>query len=203
MTEQATRQRVTPRKLAARQGSTVAVILHRERAGDSTEVILAMLSFYQTVMDASGEVDQDVVERGTAAVLAALRDRLSPEEARDITAQLPTEVKPLWAMVEQRARQEPATSEPVFYERVMRAAGLGGLAEARWISLAVFGALRRWLAPREAALVVIRLPEDVRPLWLEARAGADDESAGRLERRVVDLERRMLEIEKNLGRTPV
>jgi uncharacterized protein (DUF2267 family) len=161
-------------------------------------------TFYQIVMDTSGEADREVVERGTAAVLGALRDGLTVEEARDVAGQLPPEIKPLWATIDQRARQEPATNERAFLERVMRAAGVRGAAEARWITLAVFAALKRRLALRETAIIVTRLPEDLRQLWLEAQPkSADDERADRLERRIVELERRLLEVEKELGRMRV
>jgi uncharacterized protein (DUF2267 family) len=158
-------------------------------------------AFYQTVIDTSGEVDREVIERGTTAVLGALRDRLTAEEARDVAAQLPAEIKPLWAAADQRARQEPATNEQAFFERVMNIAGVRGTAEARWITLAVFAALKRRLALRETAMVVSRLPEDLRQLWIEAQPkSADDERVDRLERRLVELERRVLEVEKELGR---
>lgn len=161
-------------------------------------------AFYQIVMDTSGEVDREVIERGTAAVFGALRDRLTAEEVRDIAARLPAEIKPLWAMVDQRPRQEPATDEQAFFERVMLAAGLSGTAEARWLTLAVFAGLKRRLALREVALVVTTLPEDLRQLWIEAQPkSADDERVERLERRIVDLERRLLELEKELGRMRV
>lgn len=152
-------------------------------------------TFHEIVMDTSGDIDHEVIERATAGVLAALRDRLTAQEADDIGVQLPAEIRALWAMVEPRARKEPATSEPAFYERVAQSAGLAGLAEARWITLAVFAALKRRLGLREAAVVVSRLPEDVRLIWLEA-PGTDLERVGGVERRV-------LELEKNLGRAAV
>ncbi len=43
---------------------------------------MAAASFYRRVIEGTGRVRPEVVERATAAVLHALRDRLSPEEAR-------------------------------------------------------------------------------------------------------------------------
>lgn len=152
--------------------------------------------FHDVVMDTSGEADRELIDRGTIAVLAARRDRLTTDEARDIAVQFPAEIKPLWTTVDQRARQEPSTSEASFYERVMRAAGLAGIAEARWITLAVFAALKRRLNLRAAALLVARLPDDLRPIWIEAQPPGDDHRFNQMERRMVDLERRVLELEK-------
>ena len=64
-------------------------------------------AFYRTVGRTSGEPDRGLIKRATAAVFHALRDRLTPEaalkeqltpgEAEDVLAQLPKDLKELWA----------------------------------------------------------------------------------------------------------
>jgi uncharacterized protein (DUF2267 family) len=54
-------------------------------------------TFYRTVTKTSHRHDRAVVERATAAVLHALRDRLTMNEADQVFAQLPEDLKVVWA----------------------------------------------------------------------------------------------------------
>ena len=54
-------------------------------------------NFYRMVTEETGQTNREAVKRGTAAVLRALRDRLTPDEARQAAAQLPRELKRIWA----------------------------------------------------------------------------------------------------------
>ena len=47
-------------------------------------------------MGTSGEKSREVAKRATAAVFHALRDRLTPNEADQVLAQLPRELKQVW-----------------------------------------------------------------------------------------------------------
>ena len=58
---------------------------------------MTTLAFYRRVIDESGEDSREAAKRGTAAVLRALRDRLTREEARQAAAQLPRELKAVWS----------------------------------------------------------------------------------------------------------
>ena len=53
-------------------------------------------AFYRAVTAQAGQESRERVRRGVAAVLGALRDRLTPEEARQAAAQLPGELKAIW-----------------------------------------------------------------------------------------------------------
>ena len=127
--------------------------------------------FYKTVMQTSGEQDRELATRATAAVFHALRDRLTPEEADQAQAQLPLELKEVWAEGE-RVEQAPLRlSQEEFYARVQREAGLPSPREARWMTLAVFAALKDQLSPGEAGDVFAQLPKDLKELWAEAQVG--------------------------------
>jgi len=125
-------------------------------------------TFYKTVMAASGERDRERTERAAAAVLHALRDRLTPEEADQVQAQLPRELKEAWAEGERTERKPLKMNREEFYARVQREAALPSPREARWMTLAVFGALKEQLSSGEAGDVFAQLPKPLKELWLEA-----------------------------------
>ena len=127
--------------------------------------------FYKTVMQTSGEQDRELATRATAAVFHALRDRLTPDEADQAQAQLPLELKEVWGEGEQADRKPLKLSREEFYERVMAEAKLGATRDARWMTLAVFAALKDQLSPGEAGDVFAQLPKDLKELWAEAQVG--------------------------------
>jgi uncharacterized protein (DUF2267 family) len=127
-------------------------------------------TFYRTVMATSGDKNRDTARRTTAAVLHALRDRLMPEEADQVAAQLPHELKEVWAEGEPSARRPLKTHREEFYERVRREAGLESAAQARWSTLAVFAALKEQLSSGEAEDVLAQLPKDLKEVWADAQA---------------------------------
>lgn len=117
------------------------------------------------------EADLETLEesrRATAAVLHALRDRLTPEEARQAAAQLPRELKALWdgglpALVRPcrlRRRQ--------FLERVRIDGGLGSLSRAELATDAVFAALKEQISEGEADDIMAQLPKDLKWQWAHA-----------------------------------
>lgn len=53
-------------------------------------------TFYRRVLLESHRESDDEARRATAAVLQALRDRLTPEEADQAAAQLPRDLKAVW-----------------------------------------------------------------------------------------------------------
>jgi uncharacterized protein (DUF2267 family) len=129
---------------------------------------MSTLSFYRRVIDETGQADRDAVKRGTAAVLHALRDRLMPAEARQAAAQLPRELKAVWSAGERADRAPIKMHRTGFYERVRREAGLKSSREARFLIIAVFGALKEQLSPGEAGDVCAQLPRDLKELWEDA-----------------------------------
>lgn len=116
------------------------------------------------------EADLETLEEGkraTAAVLHALRDRLTRTEGRQAVAQLPRELKTMWA--EAAAPMRPVKMhKQVFYERVKSEAGLASLREARAATVAVFAGLKTQLSPGEAGDVGAQLPKDLKGLWEDA-----------------------------------
>lgn len=129
-------------------------------------------SFYKMVVETSGESDRERVKRATAAVFHALRDRLTAAEADQAVAQLPLELKEVWRAGERPDRTPSKLDREAFYERVRREAGLGSARDARWMTLAVFAALKEQLSPGEAEDVLAQLPKDLKELWAEAQVSA-------------------------------
>jgi uncharacterized protein (DUF2267 family) len=97
--------------------------------------------FYRTVARTGHQPDRELVKRATAAVLHALRDRLTVEEADQLLAQLPLELKEVWAEGEaaERARAPVTMRREELFERVVRD-------------------------------VMAQLPKDLKELWTEAQA---------------------------------
>lgn len=127
-------------------------------------------TFYRTVARTGHQQDRAIVQRASAAVLHALRDRLTPDEADQVFAQLPEELKRVWAEGEEPEREPQKMNREEFCERVRRDAGLPSRREARWMTLAVFAALKEQISPGEARDVMAQLPKDLKELWDEAQA---------------------------------
>jgi uncharacterized protein (DUF2267 family) len=125
-------------------------------------------AFYRTVRERLGQCDREDAKRGTAAVLHALRDRLTPDEADHVAAQLPGPLKAAWAEGEPAERAPVKMDREEFYERVRGEVGLLTGQEAKWLTLAVFAALRLQLSPGEADDVLAQLPTDLKEVWVEA-----------------------------------
>jgi uncharacterized protein (DUF2267 family) len=104
----------------------------------------------------------------TAAVLRALRDRLTAEEGEHAVAQLPRELKALWR------GGVPPPARPVkmhrreFVDRVRREAALSSCRRAEIVVDAVFGALKEALSPGEAGDIEAQLPRDLKTVWARA-----------------------------------
>lgn len=126
---------------------------------------MTALAFYRTVVDASAERQRDTARRATAAVFHALRDRLTREESAQLVAQLPRELKAVWREGERAGRRPLKMHREAFYARVCREAGLASTREARWMTVAVFAALKEQISPGEAEDVLAQLPKDLKEVW--------------------------------------
>ena len=124
--------------------------------------------FYGMVRERLGQCDREEAKRGTAAVLHALRDRLTPDEADQVAAQLPGPLKAVWSEGEPAERTPRKMDREQFYERVREDVGLITAQEARWLTLAVFAALKGSLSPGEVEDVMAQLPKDLKEVWVEA-----------------------------------
>jgi uncharacterized protein (DUF2267 family) len=119
---------------------------------------------YRRVVIEAGLDSVDEGRRATAAVLHALRDRLSAEEGRQAVAQLPRELKGLWAPGARPARMV-RTHKQTFYNRVAAEARLDSMRKARAATNAVFAVLKEQLSPGEADDIEAQLPKDLKALW--------------------------------------
>jgi uncharacterized protein (DUF2267 family) len=138
------------------------------RPVEELEEHMTTQTFYRTVMDARKDGSLEAAKYTTAAVFHALRDRLTPDEAEQVVAQLPLELKTVWQEGEEPTRKPLKMHRDEFLERVRREAGLTSAQEARWMTLAVFGALKKQLSPGEAGDVFDQLPKDLKEVWVEA-----------------------------------
>jgi uncharacterized protein (DUF2267 family) len=129
-------------------------------------------AFYRMVMETSGETRREVARQATAAVFHALRDRLTPREADQLKAQLPRDLKAVWEEGEATGRSPLKLSREQFLQRVKTEARAGSLRDARWMTLAVFAALKEQLSPGEAEDVYAQLPKNLKELWAEAQVEA-------------------------------
>jgi uncharacterized protein (DUF2267 family) len=117
------------------------------------------------------EADIDSLEdarQAAAAVLRALRDRLTPEEADQAAAQLPQELKRLWASGSRPFQQPLKMHRREFLERVRLDAGLKSLSQAELVTGAVFAGLKEQLSPGEADDIVAQLPRGLKGEWTRA-----------------------------------
>ncbi len=122
-------------------------------------------AFYQMVMRTSGDDRRERAKRATATVFHALRDRLTEEESDPVVDQLPTELKEIWRAGEKAERRPVKLRRAEFFERDKDEMGAASAREARWITLAVFAALKEQLSPGEAEDVLAQLPRDLKEEW--------------------------------------
>ena len=107
------------------------------------------------------------------AVFQELRDRLTPQEAADVAAQLPTSLKMLWLSFDYPGRRVRRLHEYRFLEEVRRMAGLEDESRAEEAVVCVFSVLQGALGSPtgqegEARHVFSQLPRDLKELWLTA-----------------------------------
>jgi uncharacterized protein (DUF2267 family) len=129
---------------------------------------MTTIGFYRRVLAETGLTNREAIKRGAGAVLQALRDRLTPAEARQAAAQLPRELKVVWRSGDTPDRKPVKLHRRAFYERVKRDAGLKSVREARYLTLATFLALKEQLSPGEADDIRAQLPRDLKEIWEEA-----------------------------------
>jgi uncharacterized protein (DUF2267 family) len=119
----------------------------------------------------SVEADIDTIEgarEAAAAVLRALRDRLTVNEAAQAAAQLPRELQRLWAGGHRASLRPLKLRRREFLERVRVDAGLESLNQAERVTDAVFAGLKEQLSQGEAEDIVAQLPRDLKSQWARA-----------------------------------
>jgi uncharacterized protein (DUF2267 family) len=117
--------------------------------------------------------DEGRAEAITSVVLQALRNRLTPKEASDVAAQMPSGLKRIWNEGESPERTVERVHRAEFIGQIRQRAVLPDDAEATRGTKAVFGALQRLLGSPtgtegEAWDVFSQLPKDLKSLWLES-----------------------------------
>jgi uncharacterized protein (DUF2267 family) len=110
----------------------------------------------------------DEARMATAAVLHALRDRLTLREAEQAAAQLPRELKALWWTDTDATAVPRKMHRREFVERVMREACLADVRTAELVIDAVFAALKDQLSDGEADDIMAQLPRDLKQVWARA-----------------------------------
>jgi uncharacterized protein (DUF2267 family) len=130
-------------------------------------------------MQEGGPMEITEAKRASAAVLHALRDRLTPTEAAQAAAQLPRPLQFVWRYGEAKGRRPVRMHRKEFFERVRGEAGLDSWRDARDLTSAVFHALKLTLTPGEGEDIVAQLPTDLKTLWVEALHATDFSSASR------------------------
>ncbi len=118
--------------------------------------------------------DERRADAVTFAVFQELRDRLTPKEARDVAAQLPTALKRMWEDGERPDRKPDRVHRSEFIGRIRQRLVLPDDAEAERAVRAVFAALQALLGSPtgregEAWDIYSQLPKDLKVLWLDAR----------------------------------
>jgi uncharacterized protein (DUF2267 family) len=129
---------------------------------------MTALAFYRTVVNEAGPMDLGEAKRASAAVMHALRDRLTPTEAAQAAAQLPRPLQAVWRYGEARGRRPVKMHRKEFFERIRGEAGLDSWRDARDVTGAVFHALKVTLSPGETEDIVAQLPADLKAIWHDA-----------------------------------
>ncbi len=133
--------------------------------------------FYRAVAERL-RCDERRAESITFVVFQELRARLTPNEAANVAAQMPTELKKLWLENERPDRTVERTHLAEFIGRVRQHAALPDDGEAERGIRAVFGALQHLLgsptgAEGEAWDIFSQLPKDMKRIWLDASKPAE------------------------------
>lgn len=129
-------------------------------------------AFYREVAERL-RCDERRAESITYVVFQELRVRLTPGEAANVAAQLPTGLKKLWLENERADRTVERIHLAEFIGRVRQHAALPDDGEAERGTRAVFAVLQRLLgsptgAEGEAWDIFSQLPKDMKRIWLEA-----------------------------------
>ena len=129
-------------------------------------------SFVHHVADRA-DCDEHRAETLIFCVFQELRDRLTPAEAADAAAQLPTSLKMLWMSFDRPDRKVRRVHEGQFLREVAQMAGLQDERKAEEAVTAVFAVLQQALGSHtgtegEAWHVLSQLPADLKRLWLNA-----------------------------------
>lgn len=125
-------------------------------------------TFFSRVSIEAGLGGVEEARQATTAVLRALRDRLTENEAEQAVAQLPTELKALWRSGPRPGRCPVKMHRAQFLERVRAEASLESARTAEAVTEAVFAALKEQISEGEVADIAAQLPRDLKAVWRRA-----------------------------------
>ncbi len=119
----------------------------------------------------------------TFVVLQELRDRLTPEEVHNVSAQLPGDLRRFWQEHDHSGRRVTRMHRAEFLGRVRRWAALADEVEAQRAVCAVFAVLQHLLGSAtglegKAWDIFSQLPKDLKMLWLDAARGTPPDVVG-------------------------
>ena len=124
----------------------------------------------KNLMDRLGTDDRQLAFSILRATLHGVRDRVGPESATHLGAQLPLLVRGVyyegWKMT------RPASSErhvAAFVDHVMREIPVGRLSDREGAVAGALAVIRTMIDPGEALKIIHLFPEELRDFWLESR----------------------------------
>lgn len=137
--------------------------------------IHATNNWFSEIADEIGHPDVQVAYHALRGVLFATRDRLTVEEAMDLSAQLPALIRGVY-FEGYKPSNKPLTyrDRDTFLQRVNEELQVANGANPEAATRAVFTVLSRHVSAGEVEDVRRMLPEDVRRLW-PAPEGASTE----------------------------
>lgn len=122
-------------------------------------------AFLRRLCDESG-MEPDQAEAAMVSVLGMLEQRLRPEEAAHLEAQLPLELRELLPPLE-RTRKPVKHKAPDFVRGVCEDLGLAA-EDGEWAVRSVFQAVRNQVSEGEVAKITRQLPAGLRAFWQPA-----------------------------------
>ena len=121
------------------------------------------------IRDAAGLADEQRAYDALRGVLHLLRDRMTPDEATDLGAQLPTLVRGVYYEgYAPRKTPEKQRTEAQFLDALADRIAPAEKMEVGAATLAVFACIEKHLDPGEVDHVILMMPADVQALWPEA-----------------------------------
>lgn len=131
-------------------------------------------AFYKLVQQQAGLANRDEAEEATRIVFELLSHRITREEADDVRAQLPTDLKSVWDgghnmldWLKQRFTPQNTFNRQEFLAQVTDRKETIPASPEQLVK-AVFFALQSQISEGEADDVAGQLPRDLRALWQEA-----------------------------------
>ena len=143
-----------------------ALLLERRRARRRESRASQTYADFLKQLSERGGMSPSVAEQAAASVLCALEERILPEEAQDMTSQLPVKLTELLHRCERHEHGGPPRKfgKEEMLQRVGEDLALQPEA-VEPVVRAVCNVLRARLSDGEAEDVMNQLPEDLRALW--------------------------------------